>query len=128
MKMIKPGQNGFVMIIVIAAMAVIGMVMYLLANDSNIILFQSNTAYLRAVERNLTASGLAWAKQNIKNQNNEAFDKSIELDVADMNIRESSLTVFIYAPTDKEPEVQINTSCSRSRRTLTNNVQYKIEK
>jgi len=124
--MIKPGQNGFVMIIVIAAMAVIGMAMYLLANDSNIMLFQSNAAYLRAVERNLTASGLAWAKQNIKNQNNEAFDKSIELDVADMNIRESSLTVFIYAPTDKEPEVQINTSCSRSRRTLTNNNKYRI--
>ena len=124
--MIKPGQNGFVMIIVIAAMAVIGMAMYLLANDSNIMLFQSNTAYLRAVERNLTASGLAWAKQNIKNQNNEAFDKSIELDVADMNIRESSLTVFIHAPTDKEPEVQINTSCSRSRRILTNNNKYRI--
>lgn len=114
------------MILVIAVIAVIGMVMYLLANDSNIMLFQSNAAYLRAVERNLTASGLAWAKKNIKNQNNEAFEKSIELDVADMNIRESSLTVFIYAPTDKEPEVQINTSCSRSRRTLTNNNKYRI--
>jgi len=41
--------------------------MLVLAGGANTMLFQSDTAYLQAVERNLVASGLAWAKRNTKN-------------------------------------------------------------
>ncbi len=83
----KPRQKGFVLILVITAMAVIGLEMYVLTGGANTMLFQSDTAYLKACKRNLVTSGLAWAKQNIRNNNRETFEKTVELDVSKMNIR-----------------------------------------
>ena len=121
----KTRQNGFVLILVILAIAVIGAELFVLTGVSNTVLFQSNAAYLGAVERNLAASGLAWAERNIKDQNSENLGKTIELDVTDMNIRGSNLSVAIGSLKDKETEVRISTLCSRGRRTFRHNAQYR---
>jgi len=123
----KPRKNGFVLILVITAMAIIGLEMYLLSSGANTMLFQSDTAYLEACKRNLITSGLAWAKQNIRNNNRQNFEKAVKLDVGKMNIRVSSLIVTIRGlPTDKEPQAHINASCSRGRRTFKHDDKHKI--
>jgi len=122
MKKIK--QNGFVLLLVITAIALVGTASYILADGTNTMLFQSDTAYLQACERNLRASGLAWAKQNIKNRNQGSFNRTIELDTANLGIRSSSLNIFISIAQDKQAEVQINTSCSRANRTFKHDNRY----
>jgi len=123
----KQRQKGFALVLVITAMAIIGLEMYVLTGGSNTMLFQSDTAYLEACKRNLITSGLAWAKRNIRNNSRETFEKAVELDVSEMNIRDSSLVVTIRGlPTDKAPQAQINVSCSRSRRTFRADDKYKI--
>lgn len=123
----QPGQNGFVLILVVTVIAAIGVEMFVLTGLAKTMLFESNTAYLQAVERNLTASGLAWAQQNVKNQRRVIFNKTVELDVTNMNILSSTLTVTVGIPTDKEAEVQMNTSCSRGRHTFRQDNKYRIE-
>lgn len=120
-------QNGFVFLLVVMVIALIGAEMFVLTGLTNTMLFETNTAYLGAFERNLTASGLAWAERNVKSRSREAFNKTIELDVTSMNIHSSTLTVTIGMPTDKGAEVQINTSCSRGRRSFRQNNKYRIE-
>jgi len=123
----QPGQNGFVLILVVTVIAAIGVEMFVLTGLAKTMLFESNTAYLQAVERSLTASGLAWAERNVKNQSREILNKTVELDVTNMNIYSSTLTVTVGVPTDKEAEVQINTSCSCGRRTFRQDNKYRIE-
>jgi len=123
----KIRQNGFVLLLVIIAIAMVGTATYVLAGGTNTMLFQSDTVYLQACERNLRASGLVWAKQNIKNRNQGSFNKMIELDTANLGIRSSSLNVFISISQDKQAEVRINTSCSRASRTFKRNNRYIIE-
>ncbi len=138
-KMKKPRQKGFVLILVITAMAIIGLEMHVLTGGANTMLFQSDTAYLKACERNLITSGLAWAKQNIRNKSRETFEKTVELDVSKMpgnagfrskpdvgGIRGSTLIVTISVPTGEEPQAQINTRVSRGRRTFRGDGKYKI--
>lgn len=123
----KLRQNGFVLILVITAIAAIGAAMFVLGGMANTILFQSDIAYLEVVERNLVASGLAWAKRNIKNQSKETFNRTIELDITDMVLRRSTLAVIIATPTDKQVEVRIDASCGHSRHTLRHSDKYHIE-
>ena len=125
-KMNKPKENGFVLILVITAMAIIGLEMHVLSSGANIMLYQSNRAYLTACKRNLITSGQAWAKRNIQNNSTETFEKSVELDIDKLNIKDSSLTVTISVPTNKEPQAQINVSCSRSRQTFKSDKKYQI--
>jgi len=127
MKMKRIRQNGFVLVLVIIAMAVIGLEMFVLAGGANTMLFQANNTYLRAVERDLAASGLAWAKRNIKNEGKAPFDTPIDLDVTKMDIHGATLSVTIGFPEDGKAEVQINTLCSRGRQTLRRRSIYHIE-
>ena len=123
----KRRQHGFVLILVIMAIILIGIEMFALSDIANTMQFQSQNAYLKACERNLLASGLLWAKENIRNKSSETFDKTIQLDVSKMNIRDSALDVTINIASGKEAEVQINTSCSRGRQTLRDTGRYRIE-
>jgi type II secretory pathway component PulK len=120
-------KNGFVLVLVITAIAVIAVTMLVLSAGANTMLFQSDTAYLQACQRNLVASALAWAKQQIESQSKESLDRTIKLDVTEMDIRGSALAVLIRITADKEPEVQINASCSRARRTLRHDDKYRID-
>ena len=122
----KLRKNGFVLILVIMAVVLIGVVMFVLTEGANTMLFQSNTAYLEAVERNLVTSSLSWAKHNLKGDKEEIFQKTIELDVNDLNIRDANLSIVIGPGRDKEVEVEVSTSCSRRRRTLRHHDKYKI--
>ncbi|MHC4067964.1 MAG: hypothetical protein ACYS18_00405 [Planctomycetota bacterium] len=123
----KRRQNGFMLLAIIGVLAAVGIGMYVLIGGSNALLFQSNRAYLQACEANLTASGLVWAEKNIKAGDEEIFDKSIELDISDMKIGRGSLNVNVSRPANKSPEVQIHSSCSRGRQTLSRRDNYKIE-
>jgi len=122
----KVRQNGFVMLFVITVLALISAVTYVLAGGANIMLFQSDTAYLEACERDLIASGLSWAKWNIRDESKELFDKTVKLDVTNMNIRNAALNASIGVPIDNEIEVRISTSCSRGRRTFRSSDTYRI--
>jgi hypothetical protein len=125
MKIMK--EKGFILFLIIVIMAFMAVIMAILASAVNTMYFQTNSAYLKACERNLKASGFAWARQGIKNKDGENIDNLVELDVNDLNIRESVLKVRINIPADKEPEVQIDTSCSRGRQSLKHITRYKIE-
>ena len=115
------------LILVIVAIAVIGIQMSVLADIANTMQFQSQTAYLNACERNLLASGLLWANENIREKSSEILDKTIQLDVSKLNIRDSALDATISITSDEEAEVKINTSCSRGRQTLKGTGKYRIE-
>ena len=100
--------------------------MSFLTAASNTMLYQSNTAYLQACERNLIASGLAWSKINLQKESGETSGEMVELDVTEMNIRGSSLNVKLSVPAENRPQIQIRTSCSRGRKTLTSDKTYSI--
>jgi len=120
-------RRGFVLILVIMAIIVIGIEMFALSGIANTMQFQSQNAYLKACRRNLLASGLLWANENTREKSSEIFDKTIQLDVSEMNIGASALDVTMSITSDEEAEVQINTSCSRGRQTLKGTGKYRIE-
>ena len=108
-------------------MALAGTAMLFLSSASNTLMFETNNAYLRACQRNLITSGLAWAKTNIQKESSQSLDKMIELDVTDLNILNASLDVSISRPADEQANVRLITSCSRGRLNLKIDNIYKIE-
>lgn len=119
-------RHGFVLVLVITAVALIGIEMFVLVSIANTMQFQSQTAYLHACERNLLASGLAWARKNGPNKTGESSAKTIQLDVSDLNIRAAALDVTISPAPENEADVLVNTSCSRGRQTLRSSATYRI--
>ena len=89
--------------------------MLFLSSASNTMNFQTNKVYLEECERNLTSSGLSWAKVNLKNGTITDFNEPIPLDVNDMKILHSSLELKISNPNNEQNEIQIRTSCGQAR-------------
>ena len=117
MKTCKKNRKGFVLIFVIVIFALIEMYMIILTGNANTFIFQADRAYLEACRQNLTASGLTWAKKNVNTS--KTADSVIELDTGDMNIKKAALSVAVSAGQKGMTEVQINTSCTRGRQTVT---------
>ena len=121
----KSSQSGFVMLIVIAILALIGIYMIVLASEANFFGFQADWAYLEACQQNLTASGLAWARKNANTSMTTAA--AVELDTADMGIKKAALSVKLSVGEKGKSQVEIETSCSKARQRLSSVKKLAIE-
>jgi len=110
-------RNGSVLALVIVLLGLVAMALLVLTESSNTMLFQADQAYLRAVERNLTASGLAWAQHNVTDSNEPLGQEPVPLDVAPLSTRAASLTISVVEAGDRQATVHITTSCTKTRQT-----------
>lgn len=123
---VQDRPDGFVLILIVLLIAVVGAEMFVLSGISNRMLFDSNTAHLEALERNLSAAGLGWARHAAK-QNTEAFGRTVELDVTSIEASGAALSVTLGVPQDRTVQVQVNTMCSRGPRTLKRSHTYVLD-
>jgi len=126
MMAVRRQRGGFVLVLAITAISLVGAAVFVLTEGAKTMLFQADLAYLESVEQNLTASGMAWARRNVRSLDKEDLGKATTLDVAVMGVRNPVLTVRIGAAADKAVEVEIATSCTKGRRTLTSRKTYRI--
>ncbi len=119
-------NKGFLLTFVIVALALMGAVMFVLAGGSNAMLFHANTAYLQAVERNLTISGLAWARASIAANGAAAVAEPVKLNVEGFGAPNATLTVAITQVQANRATVRVATSCSKGRQTLNTTRDYTI--
>lgn len=127
LKLKKKSKSGFVLLIVIVTMALLGAEMYMLSGDCITVMFQSNELYLRAIEHNLLVSGLAWAEKNTVNGNPDVFNKTISFDIADINAENAALSIFIEKSEENRTEIQIDASCSLGRQKIREHQKYIID-
>jgi len=123
----KRNNKGFLLTLVIVALALMGTVLFVLAGGSNVMLFQADTAWLQATERNLTVSGLAWARASIPPNGDIAVGKPVVLATEAFNAPNAGLTVDIVQAEAGHATVRITTSCSKGRRALTACRDYTID-
>jgi hypothetical protein len=122
LKMKKTTKQGFVLVMVIVAIALTGMVMFVLSDGSRTMIFQTDTAYLNACRRNLVSSGLAWAKTNA----GSTAEGEMVLDVNDLGVGDASLRVSLVSEPNEAPSIRIATSVSRRTRTLRDEATYAV--
>ena len=111
-------NQGTILTLVLVAVMLVGVVMFILTEGSNTMLFQADAAYLRAVERDLTASGLAWAREKIASNAEPVSPGPVELDTAAFGLPSTKLVVRILDAQSGMAKVQVETSCHKGRHTF----------
>jgi hypothetical protein len=120
-------NKGFLLTFVIVALALMGTILFVLGAGSNTMLFHADTAWLQAIERNLVASGLAWARANIAANGAAAVGGPVELSTEAFGVPNTALKVAITQVQANQATVRISTSCSKGRRTLNTTRDYTID-
>jgi hypothetical protein len=105
--------NGFVLIFIIVTLALVGAMLVVLGSASKMFLFVTNSAYLDACSRNLSASGLAWAKYNISNKDKNLSASGLPLDVNDMEMPAATLSLDAEPRLDNKAKITVHTFISR---------------
>lgn len=123
----KANKSGFVLSMVIVALGLLAVVMAVLTEGTNTMLFHADRAYLQAVERNLAASGLAWARRQSLQGQAAVSAEPVALDVASLHVRQGSLAVSFVQVGPAGAEVRIEASCVKGRRSLHDEHEYAIE-
>ena len=108
-------RSGFAIILAVAAVALVGAAVLLLADISDSLMFESNLSYVQACNRNLSASGLSWARQNQDKLHDSGPSERIQLDVERLGIPAGNLNVAPLKDREKGLRVQIDTQCGRNK-------------
>lgn len=110
-------HGGFVLTLVIVALGLMGVVMAVLAGAGNSMLFHADRAQVQAVERDLLASGLAWARHQVQRPEDATMSEAVELDVRAFHIPQAHLAVSLI-PADAAPvSVRVDATCMKGRQT-----------
>ena len=119
-------QNGFILIIVVFILSLVGLAIILLSSSSAIMAFGSSTATLEADTGNLMASSLAWAQQNKDKLLELGENTSMQLDISSLGIRKAACEIAVKKIEDLALEIEISISCIRGKRRLVRNAGYII--
>jgi hypothetical protein len=115
----KPARTkGFVLVLVIVALSFTAVVMAVLTAGANTMLFHADRAQCQAVQRNLHASGLAWAQHHVAEPNATVADAPVALDAAALSDRPVTLTVAFLQTDTGSYQCRVEATCSRGRQTL----------
>ena len=117
-------NKGFMFILAMLAIAMVGAAIFVLASSSRALLFDANRALLEARTRNLTASGLAWAAHNRDRLSETRGRPPIELDVADLEIPHAALSVSVEGGEAEARRIRIRTASPRGRSVANRRTDY----
>jgi len=109
----KRSNSGFVIIYVIVLISLVGMYMVILSGGMKMYLIHTDQAELKAVERNLQLSGLAWIARHPA----VSDDQPIELGTSTLSRRPAHLMISIHPQSDLSRLATIHTTCTFGNRT-----------
>lgn len=116
-------RYGFILTFVIVLVGLVGVVMFVLTGGSNAMLFEADAAYVQAVDRNLAASGLAWARHQVARGETPVPNQPVSLDTDFPGARQANLTVQ-FAERDAAVRCRIETSVAKGRQSLNESREY----
>ena len=119
-------KKGLTLIIVLLVLALVGVAIFILAEISRSIIFESNMAYVQACKRNMTASALVWASKNHKDLTVDEKSKVISLDIEALKIKGGSLTIELLEAGKETPNVEITSKCQSGRIKLDHRDTYRF--
>ena len=120
------GPNGFVLTLVIVALGLMTVILLALTTGTQTMLSQTDRMYVSAVENDLIASGTAWASTQVPAGRLTASDQGTSLDAGLLSERPCKLIVRLVNRDDNRAVVDVSTSCSKARWTLTHSRSYAI--
>lgn len=115
-------RSGFILVYVIMLLAITAVVMLVLTEGANTMLFQADAAYLQALDRNLAASGLAWARHQAA-RGEPATAGLVSLDTTSLGDSRATLAVEI-TPRGDATGCRIETSAAKGRQSISKARRY----
>ena len=119
-------RNGYVIILALLAIVLVGTAVFILTGLANDLLFDANLACLQAYNRNLSASALAWAQHNRDKLKDSSPAEEIRLDTKHFKIPEGDLRLTLLEPRGKLQKLQIHTESGPDKMKLKRSDSYLI--
>lgn len=124
--MTRTKPKGMGLVLAVAAIGLVAMSIVVLTGASNAMLFGSRQLYVDACNRNLAASGLAWAEHNAQQLRAQPPLDGKLLSVEGLDISGGSLRVSLGPPRNRQVEVRITTVCTSAGRPVRRDLSYAI--
>jgi len=108
-------NNGFVLLMAILTIPLVGAAIFLLSVGSRTLTADADRAYLNACNRNLTDSALTLLHHAPQNALPQLPDRTIALDIDTLQIPSAQLTLTFPEPNAPNDPIILKSTCSRHR-------------
>ena len=116
------------LLLVMMALIIIGAELFVLSRISCNMIFTSDSDYLQAQSRNITYSAIALAKYQIRNGKKFGDRETIEFALKGGGLSRADCELRIVSAEPGRVKIQVETFCSRGRRTFKDSNEYYISK
>jgi len=124
-------SSAFVLVYVILLVSLVGVLMTALASGTRVMIRQTNKVQVRAIQRNLQLSGMAWAAHHARQRSavdrqgvpeRQAPEPAVELDTTALSDRPAQLSVLLsYDAAGRSRAAQIDSNCVYGAQTIKQN-------
>ena len=108
-------QKGFVLVVVIMFMMMLGLTLAILSSHLKNLAYETTTERLKVYNDNLVTSSMAWAKRNVKQLAEKTAGQTIDLDVSELSINGARAAITVTAIQGDKIKIDLTAECSRGR-------------
>ena len=119
-------RKGFAMIVILLVMSLFGLTMTVLSNSSMQMGGQTTSEVLKVNNKNILASGIAWARANENHLKKQSVGFTMELDTSAFDITKASCMLRVDSISENGIEVNIEAVCYKGRRQYRKNHELQL--
>ena len=123
----KARNNGFIIIAVIAILAIMPLAVNVLTSSSRTMLTETTAATMEAQVRNILKSAVAWARFNTDKLIENTKGRTILLDTTGLGAKNATCSITIIGAGDRGIEIEITALGSQGRRRFKRTVKNTIQ-
>lgn len=120
-------RKGFITIVIVCLLALLPVALMVMSRSTISLSTELRESRLEARSRDILASGLAWARQNVEKLSGYEVNEEISLDVSNLGVKDGKCKIAVMNVKEESVEIEVGVHFTRGDRDIKRTMRYSIE-
>jgi hypothetical protein len=121
-------RKGFITIVIVSLLALLPVALMVMSRSTISLSTELRESRLEAQSRDVLASGLTWARQNVENLSGYEVNEEISLDVSSLAVKDGKCKIGVLSTKEGAVEIEVGVHFTRGDRDIKRTMRYNIER
>lgn len=120
-------RKGFITIVMVSLLALLPVALMVMSRSTISLSTELRESRLEAQSRDVLASGLAWARQNVEKLSGYEMNEEVSLDVSSLAVKDGKCKIAVMSVKEGAVEIEVGVHFTRGERDIKRTMRYSIE-
>ena len=120
--------KGFITIVMVSLLALLPVALMVMSRSTISLSTELRESRLEARSRDILASSLAWARQNIEKLSGYEVNEEVSLNVSNLGVEDGTCKIAVMSVKEGTVEIEVGVHFTRGDRDIKRTMRYSIER